>query len=225
MDMIKELHSVKRNLILVLYYSILQRLPNQPMPGWGVSQKLRGWAVKNVLKSCGRGVRVKDHCYFGDGSRLVVGDRSALGVRSTFNGTITIGEDCNMGPGVVMMAGSHETSAIDKPINMQGAKSDKPIVIGDDCWIGTKVVIMPGVHVGDRVIIGAGSIVRCNIPHYAIVAGNPAKIVGFRFTPEEIEEYESALPEEKRHNIGKIRKVYDKYYFNRKEQIADYLSL
>lgn len=225
MDIIKKSRSIKRNLILVLYYSILQRLPNQPMPGWRMSQSLRGWAVKNVIKSCGRGVRVKDHCYFGDGSRLEVGNRSALGVRSTFNGTITIGEDCNMGPGVVMMAGSHETGAIDKSINLQGAKIDKPIVIGNDCWIGTKVVIMPGVHVGDRVIIGAGSIVRCNIPHYAIVAGNPAKIVGFRFTPEEIEEYESALPEEKRHNIGKIRKVYDKYYFNRKEQIADYLSL
>ena len=54
------------------------------------------------------------------------------------------------------------------------------IVIGNDVWIGGRVTILPGVHVGNGVIIGAGAVVSKDVPDYAIVAGNPARILKYR---------------------------------------------
>jgi virginiamycin A acetyltransferase len=54
-------------------------------------------------------------------------------------------------------------------------------VIGNDVWIGQGATILPGAQIGNGVIIGAGSVVHGAVPDYAIVAGNPAKIVRMRF--------------------------------------------
>lgn len=51
-------------------------------------------------------------------------------------------------------------------------------------WIGTNAVVLPGVSIGHGAIIGAGSIITKDVPPYAIVAGNPAKIIRFRFTED-----------------------------------------
>ncbi len=53
-------------------------------------------------------------------------------------------------------------------------------MIEDDVWIGANVIILPGVHVKKGAVIGAGSIVTKDVPGYAIVAGNPAKIIRYR---------------------------------------------
>lgn len=54
-------------------------------------------------------------------------------------------------------------------------------VIGNDVWIGTDARVMPGVTVGDGAIVGAFSVVTKDVPPYAIVAGNPARVVRMRF--------------------------------------------
>lgn len=54
-------------------------------------------------------------------------------------------------------------------------------IIGNDVWIGANSVVLKGVQVGDGAIIGAGSVVTKDVPDYAIVAGNPAKLVKYRF--------------------------------------------
>jgi len=58
------------------------------------------------------------------------------------------------------------------------------VVIGPDVWIGHGAVLMPGVSVGTGAIIGSGSIVTKNVPDYAIVAGNPARLIRRRVTEE-----------------------------------------
>ncbi len=65
------------------------------------------------------------------------------------------------------------------------------MVIGNDVWIGAHVVILPGVQIGDGAIIGAGSIVVKNVEDYEIVAGNPAKHLRYRFSPEQIKSLKS----------------------------------
>ena len=129
---------------------------------------------------CGKEIIVKDHCYFGNGSRLKVGDRSQLGQNARLQGTITIGDDVVMGPDVVMMATSHEFSRTDIPINRQGAKPEEPITIGNDCWIGTRVIILPGVTIGDHCILAAGAVVTHDIPAGSIAGGVPAKVIKHR---------------------------------------------
>jgi virginiamycin A acetyltransferase len=60
-------------------------------------------------------------------------------------------------------------------------------VIGNDVWIGYDALIMPGVNVGNGAIVGARSVVTKDIPPYCIVAGNPAKIIRYRFEESVIE--------------------------------------
>ena len=65
-------------------------------------------------------------------------------------------------------------------MRQQGPQREEPVVIGNDVWIGSRVTILPGVHIGNGVIIGAGAVVSKDIPDYAIVGGNPARILKYR---------------------------------------------
>lgn len=62
------------------------------------------------------------------------------------------------------------------------------IIIEDDVWLGTEAFIMPGVRIGKGAIVGARAVVTADVPPYAIVAGNPAKLIKYRFEPEVIAE-------------------------------------
>ena len=62
------------------------------------------------------------------------------------------------------------------------------ITIGNDVWIGAKSTIMSGVKIGHGAVIGSGSVVAKDVPPYAIVVGNPAKIVKYRFDEQQIED-------------------------------------
>ena len=67
------------------------------------------------------------------------------------------------------------------PVNKQ------QLVIGHDVWIGSGVRIIKAVKIGNGAIIGSGSVVTKDVPPYAIVGGNPAKIIRYRFAPEIIQ--------------------------------------
>nr|WP_255122738.1 hypothetical protein [Rhodococcus sp. 14-2470-1b] len=62
-------------------------------------------------------------------------------------------------------------------------------VIGHDCWIGANSIILPGCRsIGIGAVIGAGSIVTKDVPPFAVVAGNPARVIRYRFSHTRIEE-------------------------------------
>ena len=60
------------------------------------------------------------------------------------------------------------------------------IAVGNDVWIGARAIILSGVTIGDGAIIGAGAVVTRNVPPYAVVAGVPANVIRFRYSPEQI---------------------------------------
>lgn len=64
------------------------------------------------------------------------------------------------------------------PAGRDAAAATPEIRIGDDCWVGTRAVLLPGAQLGDGVIVGAGCVVDFAVPDYAVVAGNPARVVG-----------------------------------------------
>lgn len=72
--------------------------------------------------------------------------------------------------------------------------------IGNDVWIGRSAIVLGGVKINDGAVVGAGSVVTKEVPHYAIVAGNPAKIIKYRFDEETIRQLISinwwSLPDE-----------------------------
>ena len=73
---------------------------------------------------------------------------------------------CAVPPGAPMVAG------------VTAAAGELTISMGEDVWIGARAIILRGAHLGDGVIVGAGAVVDFPVPPYAVVAGNPARIVG-----------------------------------------------
>jgi virginiamycin A acetyltransferase len=110
---------------------------------------------------------------------------------------LRIGRFCAIAEGVtfVMNGANHATSGFSTyPFNIFGGGWEKGFdpatweaelrgdtTIGNDVWIGMRVTILPGVTIGDGAIVAAQSIVSRDVPPYAIVAGNPAKVVKTRF--------------------------------------------
>lgn len=103
---------------------------------------------------------------------------------------------------------------------------DKDVIVEEDVWIGANVTLLSGVTVGRGATIGAGSVCFKSIPPYAVVLGNPAKIVGFNFSPEEIIEHERCLySEEERLPIGLLEKNYKKYFLDKITEIKSFTKL
>lgn len=104
-------------------------------------------------------------------------------------------------------------------------EADQDIVVEEDVWIGAHVTLLKGVTLGRGCEIGSGAVIRKDVPPYACVVGNPGKVVGFKFTPEEIAEHERTLyPENERLPMSLIEKNYEKYYLRRIKEIKEYLK-
>lgn len=63
----------------------------------------------------------------------------------------------------------------------------KRVTIGNDVWIGRNAIVLPGVSVCDGAVVGAGAVVTKDVPPYAVVAGNPARVIKYRFDEDTIE--------------------------------------
>lgn len=103
---------------------------------------------------------------------------------------------------------------------------DKDVIVEEEVGIGVGVTLLAGVKIGRGATVGAGSVVMNNVPPYAVVMGNPAQVVGFVFTPEQIIEHEKALyQEEERLPLAKLEKNYQRYYVNHITDIAKYTNI
>ena len=103
---------------------------------------------------------------------------------------------------------------------------DKDIVVDEDVWIAARVTLLSGTHLGRGCEVGSGSVIRGNVPPYAVVIGNPGKVVGFRFTPEEVIEHEKKLyPETERMPKELLDKNYEKYFLRRIKDIQQLTKL
>lgn len=131
-----------------------------------------------------------------------VGDHSygAPTVLESAMAQLTIGRFCSIGQAVVVVLGNHRTDTVTtypfkslrrywstaaSSLNDHTSKGD--VVIGSDVWIGHGVTILSGVRVGDGAVLAAQSVVTKDVPPYAIVAGNPAKVVRKRFDEATVE--------------------------------------
>jgi len=87
---------------------------------------------------------------------------------------VTIGGRTMFGPNVQIYTATHP---IDHKERASGLEYAKPISIGEDVWVGGSAVICPGVTIGNRSVIGAGSVVTKDIPADVFAAGNPCKVI------------------------------------------------
>ena len=100
-------------------------------------------------------------------------------INADIGGQIIIGDNCLIGPGVVMRTASHCFEKKEVNIREQGHQI-ADILIEDECWIGANAIILGGVHIGKGAIIGAGAVVTKDIPSMAIAVGVPAKVLKYR---------------------------------------------
>lgn len=168
---------ILKQISLLIYYSIGRFFPTQPVPGYKIGYWLRRILIKRIAKQVGKDVIIKQNAYIGNGEGLFIGDRSQIGQSSRIGKNVKIGDDVIMGPDVVIMTDSHAFEDIDIPINKQGKLETKNVIVGNDVWIGTRVIIMPGVKIGDKAVIGAGSVVTKDIPERSVAAGVPARVI------------------------------------------------
>ena len=127
---------------------------------------------------------------------------------------LIIGDFCSIAPHVqFILASEHPYKGLStfpfkvKVLNQEAeAVSKGDIIIKDDVWIGMNSIILSGVTINQGAIVAAGSVVTKDIPAYAIVGGNPAKVIKYRFEPEVVEELKnfdfSTLTEEKVKKLG-----------------------
>lgn len=81
---------------------------------------------------------------------------------------------------------------MDELAALEFAPPEKITTIGNDVWIGANVLLKTGITVGNGAVIGMGSVVTHDVPPYAIVAGNPARVIQMRFSPEIIQRMEDS---------------------------------
>ena len=115
----------------------------------------------------GRNVFINYHCIFLDCAPIMIGN------------------DVQVGPAVQLYTAQHPLEA---DVRRSGLESARPIRIGNDVWIGGGAVILPGVTIGDRSVVGAGSVVVHSVPPDCVVAGNPARVVRTLASTTQIEE-------------------------------------
>lgn len=168
---------------------------------------------------CRPGLVLGDACGAYDRTTFVVGPqgRIEVGAYTCLNGTyllcnerITIGAHCLLAWGVVLTDSwlTPRTSvearraalalvAADPLRRMPAAAPPQPVTLEDTVWVGFDAVILPGVTLGRGCVVGCKSIVERDVPPYAVVAGNPARVVRF-LEPDDTEAARAAALREYR---------------------------
>jgi maltose O-acetyltransferase len=170
------------------YFLVLQEVL-RVIPG-EFGFEIRARLLGRQFKRLGPGLRLFPGGRLFGVDHLTVGDYCGMGLDTTIqaHGGVEMGNHVQLGPGVKIWSVNHVFTDPNRPVAEQGY-DHKPVVIGNDVWIGANSFVMPGAHIGDGVIVSAGSVVGAKpIEPYSIVAGNPARRIGSRQTPSTTDE-------------------------------------
>ncbi len=136
---------------------------------------LLGKIVKELLgKSDGAFINPPFYCDYG--SHIEVGKNFFANYNCTILDVakVRIGDNCQMAPNVAIYTAGHP---VHPDTRNSAYEYGIEVTIGDNVWIGGNTVICPGVHIGNNVVIGAGSVVTRDIPDWTVAAGNPCKVL------------------------------------------------
>lgn len=136
----------------------------------------RAHILQELIPYAGEGLWLQPPFYCDYGSNMIIGEN----VFFNFNCVVLdvtyvkIGSRTLFGPNVQIYTATHP---VDYRERSSGLEFAKPISIGEDVWVGGSAIICPGVTVGERTIIGAGSVVTRDIPPGVFAAGNPCNVI------------------------------------------------
>ena len=157
-----------------------------------------------IARFVARKMAVHENVKFGDGLRagrgsiissphgLILGRNVSIGPRSIIQVDGVIGDYTLIGMGVQIVGrDDHATDEIGVPVALSTRASERVgtvrdrVDIGRDVWIGASSVVLSGIRIGDGSVVAAGSVVTKDVPSFSVVGGNPARVLGSRFSSEE----------------------------------------
>ncbi|OLT53301.1 sugar O-acetyltransferase [Cellulosimicrobium sp. CUA-896] len=132
--------------------------------------------LAELLGSLGEGAHINPPLFVDYGENIHVGARTFVNYHLTALdvATITIGEDCQIGPNVQLLTPTHPVDPEPRRDKLEAAR---PITIEDNVWLGGGVIVCPGVTIGRNSVVGAGSVVVKDVPPDVVAVGNPARVV------------------------------------------------
>ena len=163
--------------------------------------------IEPILKlsagDCGKNVHIGIKCSFNSIKNIEIGNNVFIGDNCRFicsRAKVYIKSHVMFGPNVTCITGGHQYDItgryMDSITNKEKTTSiDKDIFFEGDNWIGANAIILKGIHIGFGSIVAAGAVVTKDVPPCAIVGGNPAKIIKYRFPEKEIEKHIQMLGE------------------------------
>lgn len=166
--------------------------PDDPHPMAGFPQVC---FIRNTVRN--PAIEVGEYTYYDDPDDSEDFERNVLYLFPDTGDRLVIGRYCAIARGVkfIMNGANHLLSGFSTypfPVFGHGWErampkaalwTDKgPTVVGNDVWLGFEALVMPGVRIGDGAIVASRAVVAADVPPYAVVAGNPARIVKRRFS-------------------------------------------
>lgn len=156
-----------------------------------------------------KNINIGDDSTFGRGTvffapnKISIGNNVYIGKYCTLQADMEIGNNINIANNVGLI-GKYDHDFSKVGVNIKDAPwigdenydfkgKGKKIIIEDDVWIGFGAIVFTGIVIHRGAIVAAGSVVTRDVPPYAIVGGNPARILGQRFTEQEIKKHEEIL--------------------------------
>lgn len=146
--------------------------------------------------------------------------RGGVSIQNNTNEHVYIKKYTVISRDVTIVTNNHR-STVGIPQCLLGASHindiSRNLIIGEDVWVGTKATILSGADLGRGCIVGACSLVTKPVPPYALVVGSPAKIIGVKFSLDQIIEHEKALyPIEERMSREELEELFARYYEGKK---------
>lgn len=184
--------------------------------------------ITSKLGECGEGAYIKCPASIMSPENIYLKEHSHIFENFNFisdTGKFVMGAYSGAAIGLTVITNNHSRSIGKIRALYREEDYDEDIKVDEDVLIGANVTLMDGCHIGRGATIGAGAVVRNDVPPYAIVVGNPARVIAFSFTPDEVEEHEAAIyPKDKRIDIDKFEEDYHKYFISRIKDIQDYMK-
>lgn len=132
--------------------------------------------IQSLLGTCEAGTWIEPPFFCDYGFNIHLG----ASVYMNFNciildpAPVTLGDRVKLGPNVQLYTATHP---VDPDLRRGGREMAYPIHVGDDAWLGGGVIVCPGVTIGERSVIGSGSVVTKDIPAGVVAAGNPCRVL------------------------------------------------
>lgn len=166
--------SFKEKILYRLFYSLTQRVKKKIK-----YHRLREIYLRKSCGSVGKGVKALGEVQ-GFHKKVFIGDYANFnGCRIIGTAEVHIGRYFHSGAGITIITDNHNYDEAEA-IPYDKVRIGKPVTIKDFVWLGHGVTIIPGVTIGEGAIVGTGAVVTKDVPDYAIVGGNPAKIIKYR---------------------------------------------